>query len=380
MRRAAVAVAVLAILPFTSFAQGKRPLNADDLFSLKEVRDPQRSPDGKWVAYTVARAIRETDKNDTDVWMVSWDGQQQIQITSTPEGESSPRWSPDGIYLAFLSSRQGAKKAQVWLLNRAGGEAAKLTDLKGGVSEYAWSPDSKRLVLVVEDPDPSEADTDKEKDTKDSEPKTPKPIVVNRYQFKADVRGYLRGERPHLQLFDIAAKKAEPLTSGVFDEESPAWSPDGSQVAFIRRHGDGDVDKAPNHDLFVIEARAGAKEKRLTTTAADESGRLSWSPDGRSIACVLGDEPKYSAYDQNRLVTIAAAGGEPRILTDALDRPVRAPFWGADGSILVSVSDDRSEYIAKVPPTGGKVQKLVSGARVVKSFSARTEGGLAVIA
>ena len=380
MRRAAVAVSIFAILPFISFAQGKRPLNADDLFNLKEVRDPQRSPDGKWVAYTVARAIKETDKNDTDVWMVSWDGRQQIQITATPEGESSPRWSPDGTYLAFLSSRQGAKKAQVWLLNRAGGEAAKLTDLKGGVSEYAWSPDSKRLVLVVEDPDPSEADTDKETDKKDAEPKTPKPIVVNRYQFKADVRGYLRGERSHLQLFDIAAKKAEPLTSGVFDEESPAWSPDGSQVAFIRRHGDGDVDKAPNHDLFVIEARAGAKEKRLTTTAADEGGRLSWSPDGSSIAYILGDEPKYSAYDQNRLVTIAAAGGEPRILTEALDRPVRAPFWGADGSILVSVSDDRSEYIAKVPATGGKVEKLVSGARVVTSFAAGTDGGLAVIA
>jgi dipeptidyl aminopeptidase/acylaminoacyl peptidase len=372
-------VVLVSCLAASPLAQGKRPLSVDDLFNLKEVRDPQRSPDGKWVAYTVARAIKDTDKNDTDVWMASWDGRQQIQVTSTPEGESSPRWSPDGKYLAFLSARQGAKGAQIWLLNRAGGEASKLTEIKGGVSDYSWSPDSKRFVMVVEDPDPSEADKDKDK--KDAEPKTPKPIVIDRYHFKADVSGYLRGEHSHLQLFDIAAKKAEPLTPGAFDEESPAWSPDGSQIAFVRRHGDGDVDKAPNHDLFVIDARAGAKEKRLTTTAADESGRLSWSPDGRSIAYLLGEELKYSAYDQNHLAVIPAAGGPSRILTDALDRPVRGPFWSADGSILFSVSDDRSEHIARISASGGKVERLVTGPRVVNSFSSGgSDGGLAVIA
>jgi dipeptidyl aminopeptidase/acylaminoacyl peptidase len=361
-------------------AQSRRPLNVDDLFNLKEVRDPQRSPDGKWVAYTVARAIKDTDKNDTDIWMVSWDGQQQVQVTSSAEGESTPRWSPDGKYLAFLSSRQGSKKAQIWLLNRAGGEAIKLTDVKGGISDYAWSPDSKRFALVVEEPDPSVADEENQKDKKDGEAKTPKPIVINRYYFKADVSGYLRGERSHLQLFDIAAKKAEPLTTGVFDEESPAWSPDSTQIAFIRRHGEGDVDKAPNHDLFVIEARAGAKERRLTTTTADEEGRLSWSPDGRTIAYLLGDELKYSAYDQNRLAVIPAAGGPSRSLTDTLDRPVRTPLWTPDGSILFTVVDDRSEYTARISAAGGKVERLVNGQRVVNSFSAGPDGGVAVIA
>src|SRR6478672_1202400 len=364
-------------LSASALAQGRRPLNVDDLYNLREVRDPQRSPDGKWVAYTVARAIKETDKNDTDVWMVSWDGQQQVQVTSSAEGESSPRWSPDGKYLAFLSSRQGAKGAQIWLMNRAGGEAVKLTDIKGGISEYAWSPDSKRLVLVVQDPDPSEPDKDAEK--KDGEPKTPKPIVIDRYYFKADVSGYLRGERTHLQLFDIASKKAEPLTPGVFDEESPAWSPDGTHIAFIRRHGDGDVDKTPNHDLFVIEARTGGKESRLTTTTADESGRLAWSPDGRSIAYLLGDELKYSAYDQNRLAIIPAAGGQPRILTDSRDRPVRSPLWTPDGSILMTISDDRSEQIARVNPADGRIDRLTTGQRAVNGFTGGADGGLAVI-
>ena len=294
-------------------AQGKRPLAVANLYDVRDVRDPQRSPDGKWVAYTVTRAIRETDKNDTDVWMVSWDGREQIQLTSTPDSESRPRWSPDGKFLSFVSSRQDSKAAQVWLLNRSGGEAVKVTDVKGGVADYAWSPDSQRLALVVSDPDPSVPDEDDK--VKDAPAKTLKPIVVDRYQFKSDAGGYLRGERSHLYLFDVAAylldpakKKPEILTPGTFNETSPAWSPDGRQIAFIRRHrDDGDVDKMPNADVFVIDARTGAQPRRLTSTTAEESGALSWSPDGRSIAYRLGDEVKYSAYDQAKLAVIGSS-------------------------------------------------------------------------
>jgi dipeptidyl aminopeptidase/acylaminoacyl peptidase len=372
--RTVTAIALMTTAP--ALAQSKRPLNVDDLFNLKEVRDPRRSPDGKWVAYTVTRAIKDTDKNDTDVWMVSWDGREQIQVTSSPDGESSPRWSPDNKYLAFVSSRQGAKGGQIWLLNRAGGEAVKLTDIKGGVSDYAWSPDSKRFVLVVEDPDPAEAEAEK----KDG-PKTPKPIVLDRFTFKRDVRGYLDDRRSHLYLYDIASQKQETLTSGKFEETSPAWSPDGTRLAFIQEHGEGDADKTPNTDVFVIDARAGAQPVRLTTTTAHEGGRPAWSPDGRTIAYLLGDETKYSAYDQNRLAVIPAAGGQPRTLTDAIDRPVLAPLWSTDGkSIVVGLVDDRSEHLASVPAAGGDLKRLTAGKRVVENASAGTDGAFAVLA
>src|SRR3954469_6518368 len=304
MRRVlAAAVAVVLLGAAAAGAQPRRLLTVDDLYNVREVRDPQRSPDGAWVAYTVTRAIRQTDKNDTDVWMVSWDGSRQVQVTSSPEAESRPRWSPDNRYLAFLSSRQGAKGAQVWLVDRAGGEAVKVTGVKGGVADYAWSPDSSRLLLVVQDPDPRDP-AENEEAGKPDPPKTPRPIVIDRYQFKADVDGYLRGEHSHLYLFDLVAKKADILTGGRFDEDSPAWSPDGRRVAFIRRHGEQDVDKAPNRDLFVMDARPGAEPVRLTTTTADERGPVSWSPDGQSIAYQVGDEPKYSAYNLQRLAVI----------------------------------------------------------------------------
>jgi dipeptidyl aminopeptidase/acylaminoacyl peptidase len=376
MKKTAV-ILIAALCAGPTLAQGKRPLSADDIYRLQDVRDPQRSPDGKWVAYTVTRAIKATDKNDTDVWMVSWDGRQQVQLTFSPDSESSPRWSPDGRYLAFVSSRQGAKGGQIWLLNRAGGEAARLTDVKGGVSDYEWSPDSKRFVLVVNDPDPAEADPEQ----KEGAAKTPKPIVVDRYRFKQDIRGYLDARRSHLYLYDIEAKKTELLTPGSFDESAPAWSPDGAQIAFIRRHGGADADKDPNQDVFVIAARAGAQPTRLTTTRAGESGPIAWSPDGKTLSFLLGDEVKFSAYVQSRLVVMPASGGQARSLTDAIDRPVRSPVFTRDGSSIVfGVVDDRAEHVARIPVAGGRVERVISGRRVVSGMSDGPDGAFAVLA
>jgi dipeptidyl aminopeptidase/acylaminoacyl peptidase len=373
LRRLVVVVTLLSLVPLA--AQSKRPLDVDDIYNLLDVRDPQRSPDGQWVAYTVTRAIKETDKDDTDVWMASWDGTQQVRLTHTPDNESSPRWSPDNRHLAFVSARQGARGGQIWLLNRAGGEAFKVTDVKGGISDFAWSPDSTRFVLVVTDPSPEDAEAD------EPGPKTPKPIVVDRFAFKRDGRGYLDSRRSHLYLFDIESRKVETLTSGAFDETSPSWSPDGRQIAFIRRHGEGDVDRRPNQDVFVIDSQAGAEPRRLTHTTAHERGQPEWSPDGRFIAYLLGDEVSQSAYVQDRLAVVPAAGGEPRTLTDALDRPVRSPIWSADSrSLIFGIVDDRSQHVARVPMDGGDIERLIGGTRVISAFSSGPDAALAVLA
>ncbi|MGE5815461.1 MAG: S9 family peptidase [Acidobacteriota bacterium] len=362
-------------------AQAKRSLNSDDIFNMRDVRDPQRSPDGKWVAYVVSRAIKDTDKNDTDIWMVSWDGQQQIQVTSSAEGESSPRWSPDNKYLAFLSSRQNAKKSQIWLMNRAGGEASKISDVKYGVSQLAWSPDSQKMVIVVNEDDPSEAAAEAEKEkAKEGEAKTPKPIVIDRYHFKQDVQGYLRGERSHLYLFDLASKKAEPLTSGKFDEESPVWSPDGKYIAFVSKRGDGDLDRLESDDIYIVEARAGAQPRQVTNTPVQES-RPAWSPDGKMLAYTVGDELKYSAYTQPKLAVIPAEGGAAKVLSEGFDRPVRGPEYSKDGKwILFTVDDDRSQYIERIPAAGGKIEKLTPAKRVVGNATEANDGALAVLA
>jgi dipeptidyl aminopeptidase/acylaminoacyl peptidase len=374
----AAACLCLAVLAAAPAAQGKRPLAVDDIYNVRDVRDPQRSPDGKWVVYTVTRAVRDTDKNDADIWMVSWDGRQRIQLTSTPDSDSRPRFSPDGKFISFTAARQGDAFSQVWLLPRAGGEPIRLTDVTGGVADYAWSPDSKRLVLVVNEPDPK---APKPADVLKDAGKPAKPVLVDRYHFKSDSGGYLRGERTHVYLSDVAAKTSEILTPGAFDETSPAWSPDGRQIAFIRRHGAADVDKTPSSDVFVVDARAGAAPRRLTSSAAEASGRVSWSPDGRWIAYQLGDELKYFAYVQSKLAIVPAAGGEPRILTGELDRPVASASWTPDGASLVfGVVDDRAQYIGRVPAAGGRVDRLSDGRGVVAAASPGPDGDLAVLA
>jgi len=367
-------------VPSAALAQQKRGLTADDVYNIKDVRDPQRSPDGKWVAYVVSRAIKDTDKNDSDVWMVSWDGTQNIQVTSSAEGESSPRWSPDNKYLAFVSSRQGAKGGQVWLMNRAGGEAVKLTDVKGGVEDFAWSPDSRQLVLVVNTPDPSDPQDD-DKDADKDKKKTPRPIVIDRYHFKQDVSGYLRGERTHLHLFDIGTKKAELLTPGTFDDESPVWSPDGKRIAFVSKRGQGDLDRSDNTDVYVMDARAGAEPRQVTTAKTPDGGRLAWSPDGKWIAYRVGEEDKYSAYSQGKLAIIPPDGGQPKMLATSLDRPIRNPMWAADGASLIAVvEDDRSEYPARISVSNGSVERLLPGKLAVNSLTGGSDGAFGVLA
>src|SRR6476646_9142239 len=115
-------------------AQSPRKLSLDDLNRLREVSAPELSPDGQWVAYTVTLPDTVKDHPNRDLWMTSWDGRRTVRLTTSPSSEGTPRWSPDGRYLAFLSSREDARDAaQVWLLDRAGGEAERLTDLPGGV-------------------------------------------------------------------------------------------------------------------------------------------------------------------------------------------------------------------------------------------------------
>ena len=384
-----VLTTLLALAPASSFpaaqaaqtAPAKRPITLDDMFRIKSASDPQRSPDGKWVAYTVSSTDAEKEKRDSDIWIVNWDGIQTLRMTSSPDGESSPRWSPDGRTLAFLASRgteeEKKRGAQVWLLDMKGGEAQKLTDVKGGIGDYSWSPDGSRIVFVKSDDDPA-AEPEKLEGWKR---KTAPPIVIDRYHFKQDREGYLRRIPSHIWLFDVASKKAEQLTAGQASESSPVWSPDGTKIAFIADRGP-DPDRADDTNVFVVEAKPGAEPKQITTFVGPDDGRPSWSPDGKWIAFSRGDEPRFSAYQLGKLAIAPSDGGPARVLTEKLDRGVSGPFlWSPDGrSITFLVADDRVVYAARISVEGGAVEKLTSGRGTVSSLSPGPDGAFALLA
>jgi dipeptidyl aminopeptidase/acylaminoacyl peptidase len=348
-------------LTIASIAQ-KRNLVPDDIYRMKSTGSGLVSPDGNWFVYTLTSVDSAKNNRNTDLWMMRWDGTDNIQLTNSPDGESNPQWSPDGKYISFVAALGGGT-SQLYLLNRMGGEAIRLTDLKGDLSDYAWSPDSKKIALLQRDP----LDTSREQKNK--------PWVIDRYHFKQDVSGYLHDKRKtHIYLFDVKDKKLDTLTRGRYDESDIKWSPDGTRIAFVSNRTE-DPDKNSNTDIYVIDAKTGASFRQLTTWKGRDSAPQ-WSPDGNTIAYLRSTaDGNFIMYDQPILCTINAGGGESRLLSKDLDRPVTTPRWNKEGTtITVLVTDDCRRYIASYDLSSGKMNKLVEGDRVFNSIEPHPNG------
>jgi dipeptidyl aminopeptidase/acylaminoacyl peptidase len=380
-------LSIVLVLAQCAFAQQPAPraINVDDYFQIRAVSDPQPSPDGKWVTYTVKTALLKEDKNEERIWMVSTAGGTATALTAEGNSSSHARWSPDGKFIAFLSARDEGK-SQVWLLNRLGGEAQRLTDTPQDVEDFAWSPGSRQLVLILRDASLEELEAAKERSAKEGTPaekekksKTQKPWVIDRLQFKLDEVGYLDRRRTHLYVFDLAAKSLTQITSGDFDDSEPTWSPDGKSLAFTSNRSQPDPDATYDTNIWVVAANNTDKGVHLiqVTTNSGADGSPAWSPDGKWIGYVTQLDPHVFDYATKHLAIIPATGGEGRVLTRALDRMVSNPHYSPDGKFIYFIADDDgAQNVCRIPLMGGEITRPFGGRLMVNDYAVAKTGDL----
>ncbi len=366
---------VLALVTFIvhpAFGQTPRPLDVDDLFEIRRVGSPRISPDGQWVAYTVSQTSLEDEKSETRMWMVPFAGGDPLPMTTTGSSASNPSWSPDNRYLSFQASRAGGS-SQVWVLDRRGGEAQQLTDVEHGVSGYEWSPDGARLLLSIRDP---EEENDKE------ESDVQEPWVVDRLQFKRDGTGYLTGNRhTHLYVFDVLSKALTQITSGNYNESQGAWSPDGSQIAFVSNRTQ-EPDGNFNSDIWIVAAANTDKGQTLLQVTSNPGSDTSpvWSPDGQWIAYTTVVEPELIWYATRHLAIASVLGTERRLLTQDTDRNFSGPMFSDDGRwIYARVEDSAENHLTRVRVSDGNLDRPVSGPLAVRDQTFGPDGKLAVL-
>jgi dipeptidyl aminopeptidase/acylaminoacyl peptidase len=353
---------MLPLLVVTSilFAQSEqKPVEIDDFFDIQNVGSPAISPDGKWVAYTVRTVDFKEQSSETRIWMVSAAGGDPLPMTAKGYSASNPQFSPDGKYLTFTASRNKGDRNQVWKLDLRGGEAQKLTTIEQGVSGYSWSPDGSRMMLMIRDKDENESDD-------------PRPYVIDRLQFKRDYVGYLDRRRTHIYTFTPGDTSAVQLTYGDFDQSGAVWSPDGKQIAFVSNRTD-EPDGNSNTDIWVVSADKNEKEGGLiqVTKNLGSDSSPAWSPDGKQIAYITSLQPEKIWYATSHLAVISSDGsGTPTILTQSLDRNISSPEYSTDGRNIYFILEDSGEsQLASIATNGTGLQRLIKDELTVNNLT-----------
>jgi len=292
-------------------ADQKKMLSPDSFLELRNLQDPQFSPDGTRVAFVVSNPLK-TEKRTTHIWLYDKQSGAARQLTYSEKSETWPRWSPDGKKLAFLSNR-GGDEQQIYILSMAGGEAAAATKGKASVSDFAWSPDGQSLAYLAPEPK-TEAEEKKEKDKDDAR-------VVD----KDD-------KQPRLRILDLVKKEEHALTPLAWKIEELAWMPDGQSLV-VQATSKPASDQFTN-GIYAVWLRGGMDELRAPHGPI---GDVKVSRDGKLVSFAGARDDGPSPHD---LWLLGPDGGVARNLTGAsLDRAVEDYHWAKDGSLTLVYAD-----------------------------------------
>lgn len=388
-----------------------RPPQPEDLYRFRIPTDPQLSPDGEWIAFTVQTATRRRDAYRHAIWLAPADGSvAPRQVTIGVRHDTHPRFSPDGHSLAFLSDRRPVTEdepdapvdredgTQVHLLPLEGGEARRLTDLPRGVDSFAWAPNGGSLVVRSASHAPTRP-ADARARGKAPLPKPGQPPIsdyryLDRLQNMLNGPGFIYDRVSNLWIVDAVTGAARRLTTGRTSHDDPVFSPDGSRVAYVAQGG-RDPDLEWQFDVRVVDVASG-RDVRITDGRGSAFGAPAWLADGRTVA-VLGHRYPRAGGSRNDIWLFAADGsdaeaGAGRNLSGRHDlmpgsgmgsditpgEPAR--LWAApDGRHLLFTAPIRGSYeLWRIAIDDGEVERLTEGRHYLSGWHAVRRANLGV--
>ena len=353
----------------------KRRFQPDDIYNVRSLFDPQISPDGAQVAYTVSLMDRESDETHYCIYVAPVDGKTPARPFTSGKKDHSPRWSPDGRHLAFISDR--GDKSQLFVAPLGGGEARQVTKAKWGVASPAWSSDGARIAYAART-----GHHTPQKDRKGAEKAA--PHVIRDLRFRLDGVGFYDERRMHIFTVDVESGKETQLTRGDYFDDQPAWSPNGRTIAFV-----SDRERDRNHrqfrgDVWAVPATGG--QPRKVTRSRGAAALPAFSPDGKYIA-FAGHENGDETSKDPQLFVVSARRGVPRSISAAIDRPaigwpawpLGRPFnWARNSRAVYFLAQDQGAVAVYRADLKGKVAKAIDGERQIEAFALTPDNKRAV--
>ena len=365
----------------------KAPFTFDAMMKLKRIDDPQLSPDGKWVAFTVQTIDLPQNNKPAQIYVVPLAGGSPHKLTNQGVSNSRPRWAPDSKRIFFVSDRSG--EPQVWSMNADGGDQRQLTRLPTGADGEIVSPNGKLLVFTSEvyphcepqDAPPGVVLNDACTETNLEEEKNAKMHArVYTSLLYRHWTAYEGKRRQHLliqaadgsgEVRDLTPGSASVPPFALGGPEAYVFSPDSSELTYVANL-EKDLASSTNSDLFSVPVLGGSG-KRLTTNPAADEGPV-YSPDGKFLAYRTQRRAGYES-DKWRLAVLDVSSGDTRMLTDSLDRWVETYNWSPDSkSLFFTVDDHGTAPILKVPALGGAIETIAKGPFTATSVQCAPDG------
>ncbi|MEW6209406.1 MAG: S9 family peptidase [Acidobacteriota bacterium] len=377
LTRAIALCFILASISSVAAAQGKKNLAAADVFNLEFVSDPQISPDGRKLIYVRQFSDIMSDRNYSNLWIVNLDGSDNRPLTTGLRSDASPRWSPDGTRIIYISDQDGM--AQIYQRWMDTGQTARLTNLQFPPAGISYSPDGRHIAFTsfVPDRPPQVANIPSPPPgAKWADP----AMIIDRLVYRFNGPGYLKPGYTHLFVLPSEGGTPRQISSGNFQHGGAAfraseavWTPDGKYLLMsVNRRADYDLEPFDS-EVYEFSVADGAVRALTNRRGPDSSPAL--SPDGKLIA-YTGFDDRYQGYQVTRLYVMNRDGSGSRLLSNDFDRDVGALRWAADGSGVFFLYDDQGNTKIGFYSLDGKMKQLV--ANVGGTGSAYSGGSFSV--